>query len=149
MRVGFKKKKKKQKRSDSDLSTPREREIRRDRGHGVDGDCLWSSPTRRSARSSTGDYLWVSTFTVSNSKLSPTTVKICDFLLLLFFFTIGMLDTSEPCRHLSEKRKKKEKKKKKDTRRHRNPTSRIRSGIRHWHNAKNGVSVQPRLLLSL
>ena len=107
--MGFKKKKKKQKRSDSDLSTPREREIRRDRGHGVDGDCLWSSPTRRSARSSTGDYLWVSTFTVSNSKLLPTTVKICDFLLLLFFFflTVGMSTMSELCRAVLEKQKKK------------------------------------------
>ena len=109
MRVGFKKKKKKQKRLDSDLSTPRERKIRRDRGHGVDGDCLWSSPTHRSARSSTGDYLWVSTFTVSNSKLSPTTVKICDFLLFFFFFFFiaGMSTVSEMCRAVSEKQKKK------------------------------------------
>ena len=108
MRVGFKKKKKKQKRSDSDLSTPREREIRRDRGHGVDGDCLWSSPTRRSARSSTGDYLWVSTFTVSNSKLSPTTVKICYFFLIFFIFsTVGMSTMSELCHTVLEKQKKK------------------------------------------
>ena len=144
MRVEFKKKKKKkEKRSDSDLSTPREREIRRDRGHGVDGDCLWSSPTRRSARSSTGDYLWVSTFTVSNSKLSPTTVKICDFLLLLFFFF--------NCWHVHHvgavSRRVGEAKKKKGTARTPESGESCRypclTRVRHQYVAKNGVSVQP------
>ena len=126
--MGFKKKKKKQKRLDSDLSTPRERKIRRDRGHGVDGDCLWSSPTHRSARSSTGDYLWVSTFTVSNSKLSPTTVKICFFFFIFFFFfhCWHVHHVGAVSHRVGEAKKKK--KKKKAPLEHQSPAS--RAGIR-------------------
>ena len=92
------------------MSTPREREItKRDRARRhstsmefADRPDLALARDRGLRQRSEGG--WV-------ENLSGGFLKICDFLLLLFFFTIGMLDTSEPCRHLSEKRKKKKKKK--------------------------------------
>ena len=63
VRVGLKKKKKQRERERRQevglgpvhAEREREREIGRDIGHGVDGDYLWSLPTYRSARSSTGE----------------------------------------------------------------------------------------------
>ena len=65
-------------RGEREREREREREIGRDIGHGVDGDYLWSLPTYRSARSSTGEgqraegrgraELWVSTFMVMTSQ---------------------------------------------------------------------------------
>ena len=74
-------------------------------------------------------------------------------ILLLFFFTAGMSDASEPCQgrvgaasaHVGETKKKK---KKEDTRR--TPVSgesypfRCPTRVQHQHDTKNGVSVQPR-----
>ena len=79
-------------------------------------------------------------------------LKICD--ILPFFFTAGVLDASEQRRsrvgaasaHVGETKKRK---RKEDTRR--TPVSgesypfRCLKCVRHRHDAKNGVSVQPRI----
>ena len=69
-------------------------------------------------------------------------------IFLLFFFTAGVSDASEQRRsrvgaasaRVGETKKKK---KKRTLAGHRYPASRTRSGVRHRHDAKNGVSVQP------
>ena len=84
---------------------------------------------------------WVSQNDFSDSKS----------VIFLFFSSLLACQThrsrigaaSEPRRRVSEKRKKR---KKRTLARHRNPASRTRSGVRHLHDAKNGVYVQPRLL---
>ena len=83
------------------------------------------------------DEIFVSAEIDRNSRNDPKYAEI-----FFFFFTAGVLDASEPRRRVSEKRKKK-----RTLARHRNPASRTRSGVRHRHDAKNGVSVQPRLSL--
>ena len=95
--------------------------------------------------------MWVSQNDFSDSKwllcsrvyhningIGKSIVKICDFLLFFFHcWRVGRVGTpSKPCRR-SEK-------KKRTLAGHRNLASRTRSGVRHRHGAKNGVSVQPR-----
>ena len=59
-------------------------------------------------------------------------------VIFLFFSTVGV---SEPCQsRVGEARKKR----KETLAGHRNQASRTRTGVRHRHDAKNGVSVQPR-----
>ena len=130
----------------------RERERERDRGHGVDGDCLWSSSTRWSAWSSTGEGQraasrgqregWVVGFsffvlgyiTKSTVMICPS-IKICNFLFISFFTTSVSI--------VSEK-----KKKKRDITR--TPESNksyqypCPTHVGHRYFAKNGMSVQPR-----
>ena len=75
-------------------------------------------------------------------------LKICDFLsFFLHCWRVGHVGAvSEPRRHVSEKRKKKE-----DTRRTpefgKSYPFRCPTLVQHRHDAKNGVSMQPSLVL--
>ena len=80
---------------------------------------------------------WVSQNAFSNSKSA---------IFFLFFFTAGVSDMSEPRRHMSEKQKKKV-----DTRRtpefSKSYPFQCPTLVQHRHDAKNGVSMQPSLVL--
>ena len=68
---------------------------------------------------------------------------VSKFVIFFLFFFFSLL-ACRTCRSHVGAASEKPKKKKKTLARHGNPASRTRSGVRHRHDIKNGVSVQPR-----
>ena len=86
-------------------------------------------------------YLAFGTFERADENALSPSVKICDFPFFFFFFIVGMSIVSEPCW--------KKKLIVKDTARtpesDESYWSRCPTHVKHQHNAKNAISVQPRV----